>query len=145
MIHVQHYNCGGNAGLDGKNYNSGTADFQVAMAEMLLQGFNLGNNQNAFFEPLRPDQVGIGIPAKPQAAPAGGYISPSEMKKALDYLIFGKSYGGQYTLQNPDGYKQFRGVMTWSINWDGTQNNSFAKEYRQYFDSIGGERLQPIK
>lgn len=145
MIHVQHYNCGGNAGLDGKNYTAGTADFQVAMAEMLLKGFNIGNDPNAFFEPLRPDQVGIGIPAKPQAAPSGGYIAPAEMKKALDYLIFGKSYGGQYTLQNPEGYQQFRGVMTWSINWDNTQNNSFAKDYRAYFDSIGGQRLQPIK
>ncbi|MGL4798582.1 MAG: carbohydrate-binding protein [Cellulosilyticaceae bacterium] len=145
MIHVQHYNCGGNAGLDGVTYTAGTADFQVAMAEMLMQGFYIANDPNAFFEPLRPDQVAIGIPAKPSAAPSGGYIAPTEMKKALDYLIHGKSYGGQYKLKNPEGYKGFRGVMTWSINWDGTQNNSFAKAYREYFDAMGGERLKPIQ
>ena len=133
MLHVQHYNCGGNAGLDGATYNAGTADFQVAMVDMLLQGFNIAGDPNAFFEPLRPDQVGIGIPAKPSAAPSGGYISPAEMQKALDYIMEGKSYGGNYKLQEPGGYPGFRGLMTWSINWDATQGNSFAKTYSQYF------------
>ncbi|MHC1748472.1 MAG: glycosyl hydrolase family 18 protein [Cellulosilyticaceae bacterium] len=141
MIHVQHYNCADNPALDGRTYKSGTADFQVAMTEMLLQGFNVAGDANTFFAPLRPDQVGIGIPAKPIAAPSGGYISPTEMQKALDYIIYGKSYGGQYTLKNKDGYKEFRGIMTWSINWDNTQNNEFAKLYRQYFDAMGGQRL----
>ena len=136
MLHVQHYNCGGNEALDGMTYNAGTADFQVAMVDMLLQGFNIGRDPNAFFAPLRPDQVGIGIPAKPSAAPAGGYIAPAEMTKALDYLIKGKSYGGRYKLQEPAGYPGFRGLMTWSINWDATQGNSFAKTYKAYFNGL---------
>ena len=31
-IHVQHYNAGGNQGLDGVTYTQGTADYEVAMA-----------------------------------------------------------------------------------------------------------------
>lgn len=145
FIHVQHYNYGGNIALDGRNYAAGTADFQVAMAEMLMKGFNVANDANCFFSPLRQDQVAIGIPAKSSAAPTGGYIAPVEMQKALDYLIKGTSFGGQYKLQNSAGYPRFRGVMTWSINWDQMQGNSFAKTYRQYFDSIGGTRLSPIQ
>lgn len=131
ILHVQHYNCGPNVGLDGETYADGTADFQVAMVDMLLQGFNVGGNPNVFFEPLRPDQVAIGIPALPEAAPAAGYIEPEEMKKALDYIINGKSYGGKYRLRDQEGYKGFRGIMSWSINWDVMQDNSFAKTYRE--------------
>ena len=34
-IHVQHYNAGSGIGMDGNNYNQGTADYEVAMADML--------------------------------------------------------------------------------------------------------------
>jgi hypothetical protein len=36
----------------------------------------------------------------------------------LDYLCAGKSFGGKYQLADPRGYPKFRGLMTWSINWD---------------------------
>jgi len=135
-VHVQHYNCGGNAALDGKNYNQGTADFEVAMAEMLLQGFPIGGNTNTVFPSLREDQVVIGLPACPAGAPSGGYITPIEMKKALDYLIRGISYGGAYQLVNPAGYPNFRGLMAWSINWDTYNNSEFSSNYRSYFDGV---------
>ena len=80
-IHVQHYNAGSGIGMDGNNYNQGTADYEVAMADMLLHGFPVGGNTNNFFPALRSDQVMIGLPAAPAAAPSGGYISPTEMKK----------------------------------------------------------------
>lgn len=57
------------------------------MADMLLHGFPIGGNANNMFPALRSDQVMIGLPAAPAAAPSGGYISPTEMKKALDYII----------------------------------------------------------
>lgn len=135
-IHVQHYNCGGNTALDGKTYNQGTADFQVAMAEMLLKGFPIAGNSSNVFPALRQDQVMIGIPAASGAAPSGGYINPTEMKKAMDYLIKGVSYGGTYKLQNPSGYSGFKGLMTWSINWDAQNNYEFTNNYRPYFDAL---------
>lgn len=135
-VHVQHYNCGGNAALDGATYSQGTADFEVAMAEMLLQGFPLGGNASNLFPALREDQVVIGLPACPAGAPSGGYITSIEMKKALDCLIRGVSYGGRYQLANPAGYPAFRGVMAWSVNWDAHTNFEFSNEYRAYFAGI---------
>lgn len=137
-IHVQHYNAGSGMGMDGKNYTQGTADYEVAMADMLLHGFPVGGNTNNTFPALRQDQVLIGLPACPSAAPSGGYISPTEMKKALDYIIKGISFGGLYKLSNPSGYPNFRGLMTWSINWDAQSNYEFSTNYRAYFDALGG-------
>lgn len=136
FIHVQHYNAGSGTGLDGKNYSQGTADYEVAMAEMLLHGFPIANNPNNTFPALRQDQVMIGLPACSAAAPSGGYINPTEMKKALDYLIKGISYGGTYKLVNATGYPNFRGLMAWSTNWDQTNNYEFTNNYRTYFDGI---------
>ncbi|BCJ95496.1 hypothetical protein acsn021_30650 [Anaerocolumna cellulosilytica] len=135
-IHVQHYNCGGNTALDGKTYNQGTADFEVAMAEMLLKGFPIANNAGNMFPALRQDQILIGLPAAAGAAPSGGYINPTEMKKALDYLMKGIPYGGTYQLQNTSGYSGFKGLMSWSVNWDAQNNYEFTNNYRGYFDAL---------
>lgn len=137
VIHVQHYNAGGASGKDGMYYQQGTADFEVAMADALLSGFPVAYNNNNMFPALKPEQVAIGIPANKEAAPAGGYITPTEMIKALNYLIKGVSFGGKYPLSNPSGYANFRGVMTWSINWDKYNNFEFSKSYRAYFGGSG--------
>ena len=64
-IHVQHYNAGSGIGMDGNNYNQGTADYEVAMADMLLHGFPVGGNANNIFPALRSDQVMIGSKIQP--------------------------------------------------------------------------------
>ncbi|MEM8526284.1 MAG: Ig-like domain-containing protein [Bacteroidota bacterium] len=134
FIHVQHYNSGCMLGLDGVCYAQGTADFHVAMAEMLLQGFPVaGHTIN--FPALREDQVAFGIPASPQAA-GGGYTTPTDVIKALDYIIKGIPFGGNYTLVQPAGYPNMRGLMTWSINWDLFNNDEFVLNYRPYFDNL---------
>ena len=135
FIHVQHYNTGTVAALDGQIYASGTADFQVAMAEMLLQGFPVGGNPNLFFPALREDQVAIGVPASTQAA-GSGYTPPAEIAKAVNYLVFGRSYGGRYILRKPAGYPNFRGVMAWSINWDRFTNFGFSRGIRPVLNSL---------
>jgi len=135
FIHVQHYNTGTVAALDGQVYASGTADFQVAMAEMLLQGFPVGGNPNQFFPALREDQVAIGLPASPPAA-GSGYTPPAEIAKAINYLVFGRSYGGRYILRKPSGYPNFRGVMTWSINWDRFANFGFSRGIRPVLNGL---------
>lgn len=136
-LHVQHYNSGTMTGLDGRSYSQGTADFQVAMAEMLLAGFPVGGNPNNLFPALRQDQVVIGLPASPQAA-GGGYTTPANVQKALDYLIKGQSFGGSYTLRNSSGYPGLKGLMTWSINWDKYNNYEFSRSHRAYLNQFGG-------
>ncbi len=131
-IHVQHYNTGCMLGLDGLCYSSSTADFHVAMVDMLLQGFPAGGNQ---FPALKQDQVAIGLPSSPSAA-GSGYTVPEEVHKALDYIIKGQSFGGRYTLRNPSGYPNFRGIMTWSINWDITAGFGFSNPHRAYLDGL---------
>ncbi|MGB0525767.1 MAG: glycosyl hydrolase family 18 protein [Flammeovirgaceae bacterium] len=134
-IHVQHYNSGCMLGLDGRCYSQGTPDFHVAMAEMLLTGFPVaGHSMN--FPALRQDQVLIGLPSAPPAA-GGGFTSVADVHKALDYLIKGISYGGTYQLQQAGGYPNFRGIMTWSINWDIANNFEFSNSHRAYLDALG--------
>jgi chitinase len=135
FIHVQHYNTGTVAALDGQVYGSGNADFQVAMAEMLLAGFPVGGNPNMVFPALRDDQVAIGLPATTQAA-GSGYTPPAEVAKAVNYLVRGQSYGGRYVLRRAGGYPNFRGVMTWSINWDRFAGFGFSRGIRATLNSL---------
>ena len=133
-LHVQHYNSDTMTALDGKNYSQGTADFHVAMAEMLLQGFQVNQNPKDIFPGLKPEQIVIGLPAFTNAA-SNGYTAPTEIQKALNYLTTGKSFGGRYTLRRPGGYPTFRGVMTWSINWDAAGYQRFSSSTRAYLDT----------
>ncbi|UOB16797.1 glycosyl hydrolase family 18 protein [Abyssalbus ytuae] len=139
-IHVQHYNTGCMLGLDGLCYGSGNANFHVAMADMLLQGFPAGGQQ---FPALRPDQVAIGLPASSSAA-GSGYTPPAEVQKALDYIIKGQSFGGSYTLRNPSGYPDFRGLMTWSINWDRVNGYEYSNSHRPYLDGVSNASLTTL-
>ena len=134
-IHVQHYNTGSVTALDGRAYSSGNADFHVAMAEMLLRGFPIAHNANNVFPALRQDQVAIGLPAIPQAA-GSGFTPAPEVQRALDYIIKGQSFGGVYVLRNPAGYRAFRGLMTWSINWDRFNGFSFSTPHRSYLNGL---------
>lgn len=135
FIHVQHYNTGTVLGLDGVAYASATADFQVAMAEMLMTGFTVGGNPDRFFAALREDQVMIGLPASPQAA-GSGYTPPAEIAKAINYLVRGQSYGGRYVLRRASGYPNFRGVMTFSINWDRFNGFVFSSGVRPLLNGL---------
>jgi len=134
LIHVQHYNTGSVTALDGQFYNSGNADFHVAMAEMLMTGFPVANTGRTF-PGLRPDQVAIGLPANVNAA-GSGYTAPAEVQRALNYLIRGQSFGGRYVLRNPSGYRSFRGLMAWSVNWDRFASFEFSRNHRAYLNSL---------
>ncbi len=134
-IHVQHYNSGSMTGLDGRSYAQGTADFHVAMAEMLLAGFPVGGNANNVFPALRPEQVLIGVPSSPSAA-GGGYTSNAAVQQAMNYLVKGQSFGGGYVLRKPAGYPAFRGIMSWSINWDAAGGFSFSNSHRAYLNGL---------
>lgn len=134
-VHVQHYHSGPMLALDGKYYEQGTADFHVAMAEILLQGFSVKQYVSATFAGLKPEQVVIGLPAFTHSL-SSGYTTPAEIEKAIRYLTTGQSFDGEYQLQEPDGYPSFRGMMIWSINWDATRCQEFSGTLRAALDSI---------
>jgi chitinase len=143
FVHVQYYNTGSQVALDEKIYSQGTADFIVAMTDMLLKGFPVARNMANVFPALREDQVAFGLPAtNTGAAPAGGYVAPAQVYQALNYLIKGIAYGGQYTTSK--SYPNLRGIMTWSVNWDKTQGDAFANSYYSYFSGLGGNTLPTV-
>jgi chitinase len=122
-VHVQDYNTGTRFGLDNKIYTEGTADFHVAMTEMLLQGFPVAGDPGNVFPALQPQQVAFGVTA---TSLDGGLTSNTDLMNALNYLITGTAFGGQYVLQNPAGYPALRGLMVWSINWDAENGLSLS-------------------
>lgn len=131
-LQVQHYNSSALTALDGNTYLPGTADFQVAMAEMLLQGFPV---QGEIFPRLKPEQVVIGMASFPDAV-SGGYTTPPELQKALNYLTRDESFGGKYVRQSPGNYSSLRGIMTWSINWDAVNHHHFSSSIHSYLDTL---------
>jgi chitinase len=133
FLQVQNYNSGPITGLDDQYHNMGTADFHVAMIDMLLTGFPINRDATKFFPPLRQDQILVGLPANVNAG--GGFTSVAEVHKALDALIKNIPIGS-YQLRTPGGYPNLRGVMTWSINWDQFNNFEFSREHRKYLDAL---------
>lgn len=119
-VHVQLYNSAPITGLDGTSYNMGTKEGIVAMCEMLLKGFHVGayytnsTDESTYFAPLRPDQVVIGVPSS-QSAAGSGQVTNEVLQSAFTELN--------------NNYPGIRGIMSWSINWDSSQNkNTFVNE-----------------
>ncbi|MFB7910428.1 chitinase [Kitasatospora sp. NPDC056076] len=107
IVNMQYYNSGAMNGCDGNVYSQGTEDFLTALACIQLKGG------------LRPDQVGLGVPASTSAA-GGGYTDPGTVNKALDCLASGTGCGSY----RPDtAWPGIGGAMTWSTNWDARAGN----------------------
>ncbi|MER5333274.1 cellulose binding domain-containing protein [Micromonospora sp. NPDC002717] len=112
VVNTQFYNSGAMLGCDrNAAYAQGTVNFVVALACIQLEAG------------LRPDQVGLGLPAGPGAA-GGGVVAPSVVNAALDCLARGTNCG---SFRPPRTYPGIRGAMTWSVNWDVTNGNAFAR------------------
>ena len=144
FVMTQDYNTGSVFGLDNNIYENGAAssdsqrsDFHVAMSEMLLRGFPVHRDPARFFPALREDQVVIGLPAAPQAA-GSGFTPVIPVQNAVRYLVQRVSYPGRlYTLQKPTGaYPNFRGLMTWSVNWDAANNFDFSTRHRSFLNGL---------
>ena len=133
-VQVQHYNTGSMFGRDGQIYSPATADFHVAMADMLISGFFVpAAGQN--FPPLLPSQVAIGLPSSTSAA-GSGFTSNAVVHQALDHLYLGIKGSNTYDLGSPNGYPDFRGLMTWSVNWDVDAGSLFSSSNRAYLDGV---------
>jgi chitinase len=134
LVHVQLYNSGSMFGIDGKIWIQGTADFLVAMTEAVIQGFSTGGGR---FNGLPASKVAVGLPASASAA-GGGFTDTATVKRAIDYLRGKGPKPGGYTLLQPGGYPDLRGMMTWSINWDAVNGVAPGYEYARNFERIFG-------
>ncbi len=155
LLHVQYYNTGSQFAYTddpktpfGLLVEQSTPDFLVSMSEMLIAGFPVARstNKSQYFEGFGASKIAPGLPATPAAAPAGGYMKPELTIEALDYLTTGDrdGYEGEYILRNPQGYADLGGIMTWSINWDksedgGTNPYEFANAYSTYFNDLAAQ------
>ncbi|MDM4720558.1 cellulose binding domain-containing protein [Micromonospora sp. WMMA1363] len=121
VVNTQFYNSGAMLGCDQRfAYSQGTVNFIVALACIQLEAG------------LRPDQVGLGLPAGPGAA-GGGVVAPSVVNAALDCLTRGTSCG---SFRPPRTYPGLRGAMTWSVNWDVTNGNAFSRTVGPHLDTL---------
>lgn len=112
VVNVQYYNSGAMNGCNGQVYSQGTVDFITAQACIMLQGG------------LRPDQVGLGLPASSRGA-GSGYVSPTIVNNALDCLTKGTNCG---SFKPSTTWPTLRGAMTWSTNWDALNGNAFSNQ-----------------
>jgi chitinase len=120
VVNMQYYNSGSMLGCDQQVYSQGTVNFLTALACIQLQGG------------LRPDQVGLGLPASGSAA-GGGYQSPGNVNNALDCLARGTNCG---SFKPGTTWPGIRGAMTWSINWDATNGYQFANTVAPHLDTL---------
>jgi chitinase len=127
VLHVQLYNndltvldteeyCGTGSPYT-KSVPHGT-DGMVAMSKMLIEGFPYGSGQT--FAPLPASQVAFGIPSTCSSAGAlnaceSHIVSTSEVANAFDCITTGYSCE---TIGMQQPRPDFRGVMSWSINWN---------------------------
>lgn len=120
ICNTQYYNSGTMLGYDGKVYGQGSADFFTALAAIQLESG------------LRPDQVGLGAPASNRAS-SSGYVDPSIVCNAFKSLVNGTSSG---SFTPPRAYPTLRGIMTWSINWDASNNYNFSNAVAACFAEL---------
>jgi chitinase len=119
FMDTQHYNTPPLQALDGEIYQPGSVDYHAAMTELVLHGFNVGGDPNAFFPPLPADKFAIGF--------LTGDANPVTVSQAMDYLITGKAPAGtKYKLRNPKGYPQLIGMMLWTLNYDRYDGYNFS-------------------
>jgi chitinase len=121
VVHTQFYNSGSMLGCDQMQaYGQGSVNFLTALACIQLENG------------LRPDQVALGLPAGPGAA-GGGVVAPSVVNNALNCLARGTNCG---SFRPPRTYPGIRGAMTWSINWDVSNGNGFARTVRPFLNTL---------
>lgn len=134
VLQVQLYNSGSMMGVDNNIYTSGTADFITSQTEAVIYGFNTSGGA---FNGLPAHKVAVGLPACTSAA-GSGYMVPSVVKSAIDYLRGMGPNPGSYTLATSASYNDLRGMMTWSINWDAVASCNGAYSYAANYQVIFG-------
>jgi chitinase/chitodextrinase len=154
ILHVQLYNNGGlNTPYAAGAYGVGTVDDLVSAQVMLIQGFTTASGH--VFTGLNPSQVAIGVPTGAGASNDGASFTTANLVRAMDCLTKGtncdtvkpgaKDVNGNVYWPSGTSWSNFRGVMTWSINWDIKLGGSWHSTMRSYLDqgSQGGDTTAP--
>ena len=119
FVDVQDYNTPPLEGLDGEIYQVGSIDYNAAVTELLLHGFDVGGNPKYHFDPMPADKVAVGFYTLD--------TEPAVVTKSLNYLSTGKAPAGtKYRLRNPSGYPAMLGAMFWTIDDDRRHNYSYS-------------------
>ncbi len=147
LLHVQYYNYGSEWWMGSDKQETYSAELVTQELELLLTGFTLGSTGNSF-PAIEPSRLAIGLPCTCSASGTVGiddYNVPiDDMIEALEYLRTGeKPEGFAYTTKGI--YEPIRGMMTWSINWDATDDcehtpYDFADRYYEYFNALANEK-----
>ncbi len=106
-LNMQYYN-GSMYGCSGDSYAAGTVRGFTAQTDCLNDGLTI---QGTTITVPYAKQV-PGLPAQPGAG--GGHMSPHLVSQAWNH------YGGA-----------LKGLMTWSVNWDGSRNWTFGDNVRR--------------
>jgi chitinase len=121
FICVQEYNTPPLEGLDGEIYQLGSVDYDVAMTELLLHGFNVDGRKADFFPPVPANKVAVGFEVSTS--------TPELVMGAMQYLITGKAPAGTtYKLLKPGGYPGMIGAKFWTLDADRNLNYSFSNQ-----------------
>ena len=120
ICYPQFYNAGSDIGYNDYYARYPSQSFITSLATMYIENG------------LRADQLAIGVPATANAA-GSGYQSIDALKEVVNSMVY-KQYLDGFT--PPREYRTLRGVMTWSINWDGTQNYAWGKAMAELMDSL---------
>ncbi|WP_435854919.1 chitinase [Streptomyces triculaminicus] len=106
-LNMQYYN-GSMYGCSGDSYSAGTVQGFTAQTDCLNKGLVVqGTTIRVPYDKQVP-----GLPAQPGAG--GGYMAPDLVKQAWN------TYGGG-----------LKGLMTWSLNWDGSKGWTFGDNVRR--------------
>ena len=134
VLHVQDYNSGPIMGLDNQYHTMGGADFHIAMTDMLLAGFPVAGN-TAQRVPGAARRTRSPSACPPPPAPATATSRRPRCRQAVDCLAKGTNCGVVHARSgtNPN----FRGLMTWSINWDRYNAFEFSRSHRAYLNGLG--------
>jgi chitinase len=131
ILHVQLYNNGGlSTPYSNQPLQAGTVDMMVGSVLMLIEGFPVANNTT--FAGLRPDQVAFGLPSGAQAANSG-QATIADINRALNCVTKLTDCG---SVKPKAAYPSFRGVMTWSINWDVRDGRPFSVPLRASLNAL---------
>jgi chitinase len=117
ILHTQLYNNGSVttpnvAPYNGTNFPVDSVDNLVASVKMLVEGFDTAGGPH--FNGIPASKVAFGVPSGPKSSNPP-FIGTNTIKNAYSCVTANTNCG---TLHMNTVQPSFRGVMTWSINWD---------------------------
>ncbi len=120
-------------GLDNQYHTMGGADFHIAMTDMLLAGFPVAGNtgQRVPGAARGPGRV---RPAGRRSAPATATPPRPRCSRRSTAWCGARTAAATRCAAAPN--PAFRGLMTWSINWDRYYNWEFKNNHEPFLNAL---------